>query len=229
MKNLDWRAIEDRLETHGVAETGPILSAAECAALADLYQDERRFRKKIVMARHGYGSGEYRYFADPLPERVAALREAFYAPLARIANDWAERLGEARRYPATLAAFRAECAAIGQSKPTPLLLQYGPGDYNRLHQDLYGEIVFPLQVVLLLDRPGEDFEGGELVLTEQRPRMQSRAIVTQLARGSAAIFPVAHRPGRGPRGDHKLAMRHGVSEVRRGRRRTLGLIFHDAP
>lgn len=229
MRDLDWSAIKESLDAQGYATTDPILSPEQCAALAARYAEESLFRSKVVMTRHGFGSGEYQYFADPPPTPVASLREAFYPPLAQIANEWAGRLGDARRYPTSLSAFRAECAAVGQSKPTPLLLRYEPGDFNRLHQDLYGEIIFPLQVVVLLDRPGEDFEGGELVLTEQRARMQSRAIVVPLVQGSAAIFPVAHRPGRGPRGDHKLALRHGVSAVRRGRRRTLGLIFHDAP
>ena len=225
---LDWTAIEDSLERRGFAETPALLSSTDCRTLAALYDDESRFRKKIVMTRHGFGSGEYQYFAEPLPASVARLREGLYGPLRRIANAWAERLGEARRYPPTLEAFRAECRAAGQDKPTPLLLRYGPGDFNRLHQDLYGEIVFPLQVVLLLDRPGVDFEGGEFVLTEQRPRMQSRASVAAMSQGTGVVFPVAQRPVRGARGDHRAAMRHGVSEIRRGRRHTLGIIFHDA-
>jgi len=182
----------------------------------------------VIMARHGFGRGEYKYFAYPLPELVAALRGALYPPLADIANRWNEALGIALRYPRDHAAYLARCHRAGQAKPTPLLLQYGPGDYNCLHQDLYGEHVFPLQVTFLLSRPGEDFSGGEFVLTEQRPRMQSRAEVVPLAHGEGVIFPVHHRPVQGTRGIYRVNMRHGVSRLCMGHRHTLGIIFHDA-
>ena len=180
------------------------------------------------MARHGFGRGEYQYFADPLPAVVAALREAAYPQLAPIANRWAEPLGFGRTFPATLREFLARCHAAGQTRPTPLLLQYGPGDFNALHQDVYGPHVFPLQLAVLLSRPGEDFTGGEFVLTEQRPRMQSRAHVVPLQQGDGVVFAVRHRPAPGTRGTYRVTMRHGVSEVRTGRRHTLGVIFHDA-
>jgi hypothetical protein len=193
-----------------------------------LYEDDGRFRSTVVMGRHGYGQGEYRYFARPLPDLVQRLREDLYPPLAAVANAWAERLGVERRWPTDHTALAAECAAAGQGRPTPLLLRYGPGDYNRLHQDIYGELVFPLQVVTLLDAPGRDFTGGELVLSEGRARMQSRPIVVQLAQGDAVVIPVRERPVARARGWVRATMRHGVSEVRSGRRRTLGIIFHDA-
>ncbi len=186
------------------------------------------FRSRIVMARHGFGRGEYKYFAYPLPDDVAALRVAFYPPLAAIANRWNGQMGVASRYPDDHAAFLARCHEAGQTEPTPLLLRYGAGDYNCLHQDLYGEHVFPLQVAFLLSRPGHDFTGGEFVLTEQRPRMQSRAEVVPLIQGEGVIFPVHHRPVQGTRGIYRVTMRHGVSRLRTGRRHTLGLIFHDA-
>jgi hypothetical protein len=225
---LDWAALSGQLDAHGCATTGPLLSAEECAALIDAYGSDERFRSRIVMARHGFGRGEYKYFAYPLPEIVAALRAALYPPLAAIANRWNDAMGVAARYPAAHAAFLTRCHDAGQIKPTPLLLRYGAGDYNCLHQDIYGEHVFPLQVVFLLSRPGVDFEGGELVLTEQRPRMQSRAEVVPLALGEGAIFPVHHRPVRGTRGPYRVNMRHGVSRLRGGHRHTLGIIFHDA-
>ncbi len=193
-----------------------------------LYEDRARFRKRVVMDRHGYGRGEYQYFATPLPDAVAGLRTALYPPLAAIANRWALALGEAARFPDDHAAFLERCHAAGQTKPTPLLLRYGPGDYNRLHQDLYGAHVFPLQVVVLLSAPGTEFQGGEFVLTEQRARMQSRVEVVGLAQGDAAVFPVHHRPVAGARGAARAVMRHGVSRVREGARMTLGIIFHDA-
>lgn len=227
---LDWRRIAEELDGYGVATTGlPLLTAEECAALAALYAQEEGFRSRVVMARHGYGQGEYRYFADPLPPLVAALREGLYPRLVPTANRWAGLLGEASRFPDTHAEFRAACHAAGQRRPTPLLLRYGAGDYNRLHQDLYGEIAFPLQVVLLLSVPGRDFTGGEFVMTEQRARMQSRAEVVALSPGEAAIFAVRHRPVAGARGGHgRAVLRHGVSRIHWGQRTTLGIIFHDA-
>ena len=225
---LDWAEIAGELEAHGCATTPVLLSAQECSALAGMYGTEQPFRSKVVMARHGFGRGEYKYFAYPLPGTIAVLREALYPPLADIANRWNEAMGIDVRYPPTHAAFLARCHKAGQTRPTPLLLEYGEGDYNCLHQDLYGEHVFPLQLTLLLSRPGEDFSGGEFVLTEQRPRMQSRAEVVPLAQGQAVIFPVHHRPVRGTRGVYRVNMRHGVSRLRSGRRHTLGIIFHDA-
>src|SRR5262249_9461527 len=192
------------------------------------YETDERFRSRIIMARHGFGRGEYKYFAYPLPETVAALRGALYTPLAAIANRWHEAMDIAVRYPDRHSEFLQRCHDAGQVKPTPLLLRYDAGDYNCLHQDIYGEHVFPLQVVFLLSRPGVDFDGGELVLTEQRPRMQSRAEVVPLAQGEGAIIPVRHRPVQGARGTYRVNMRHGVSRLRRGRRHTLGVIFHDA-
>jgi hypothetical protein len=225
---LDWPAIETALDAHGCATTGPLLTADDCAALAGLYASDVPFRSRVIMARHGFGRGEYKYFSYPLPEIVAAMREALYKPLAAIANRWNEGLGIDTRYPAEHAEYLARCHAAGQTRPTPLLLQYGAGDYNCLHQDLYGEHVFPLQATVLLSRPGEDFVGGEFVLTEQRPRMQSRAEVVPLRQGEAVIFPVHHRPVQGTRGVYRVNMRHGVSRLRDGQRHTLGVIFHDA-
>lgn len=225
---LDWRRIADDLDAHGHAVIAGVLSGAECDALVASYPADTLFRRRIVMERHGYGQGEYKYFAYPLPDIVAALRTALYPPLAEIANRWNAALKLDTRYPATHAAFLERCHAAGQTKPTPLLLQYGEGDYNRLHQDLYGKHVFPLQVAFLLSEPGRDFTGGEFVLTEQRPRMQSRAEVVPLGRGDGVIFPVHHRPVRGTRGVHRVNMRHGVSRIRSGHRHTLGIIFHDA-
>jgi len=225
---LDWPRLGADLDAHGCATTGPLLTPGECAGLASLYAADAPFRARIVMARHGFGRGEYKYFAYPLPEIVAGLREGLYAPLAKIANLWQEKLGLPARFPLTHADYLARCHAAGQGKPTPLLLQYSAGDYNCLHQDLYGEHVFPLQVAFLLSRPVEDFTGGEFVLTEQRPRMQSRAEVVPLARGEGVIFPVHHRPVAGTRGTYRVTMRHGVSRLRSGSRHTLGVIFHDA-
>jgi hypothetical protein len=225
---LDWSAIAAQLDDYGCATTGAILTAEECARLAASYAVEALFRSRVVMARHGFGRGEYKYFAYPLPESIAALRTAFYPKLAAIANRWNESLGIAVRYPSEHSAYLMPCHDAGQTKPTPLLLQYGPNDYNCLHQDLYGKHAFPLQVAILLSRPGHDFTGGEFVLTEQRPRMQSRAEVAPLKQGEAVIFPVHQRPARGARGVYRVNMRHGVSRLRSGHRHTLGIIFHDA-
>jgi hypothetical protein len=225
---LDWAALGADLESNGCATTNRLLSAAECKSLAETYSSEALFRSRIVMARHGFGRGEYKYYSNPLPEIVAELRTALYPPLAEIANRWNEAIDFAVRYPKNHAAFLKLCHDGGQDKPTPLLLQYGPGDYNCLHQDLYGEHVFPLQVAFLLSRPGLDFTGGEFVLTEQRLRMQSRVEVVPLQQGEGVIFPVHHRPVRGTRGPYRVNMRHGVSRLRSGHRHTLGIIFHDS-
>jgi hypothetical protein len=225
---LDWPGIAAGLDTDGYAVTGPVLSPDECMALAATYDLDERFRSRIVMARHGFGRGEYKYFAHPLPEVVAALRTALYPSLSSIANRWNGVLGSAVRYPDDHEAFLARCHRAGQTKPTPLLLHYGAGDYNCLHQDVYGEHLFPLQVTFLLSVPGRDFTGGEFVLTEQRPRMQSRADVVPLGQGDGVIFPVRQRPVRGARGHYRVTLRHGVSRVRSGQRYTLGIIFHDA-
>jgi hypothetical protein len=225
---LDWAAIARSIDDRGFATTGPVLSADECAALADGYDDNTLFRSRVVMARHGFGQGEYRYFAYPLPPLVAALRAALYPPLAAIANGWRAALGQPADFPATHAGWLDRCHAAGQTRPTPLLLRYGPGDYNCLHQDLYGDLVFPLQVAFLLSRPEVDFTGGAFVLTEQRPRMQSRAEVVPLTQGEGVIFAVNRRPVRGTRGVYQVAMRHGVSRVLGGRRHTLGVILHDS-
>jgi len=225
---LDWRQVAHELDAHGCAVTGALLPAETCAQLVESYDDEARFRSKIVMARHGFGQGEYKYFAAPLPATVAALRSGFYPPLAEIANRWNENLGIAVRFPAKLDEFLARCHKAGQKRPTPLLLKYGPGDYNCLHQDLYGEHVFPLQLAILLSDPARDFTGGEFVLTEQRPRRQSRVEVVPLRQGEGVIFPVHHRPVAGTRGTYRVTMRHGVSRLRSGHRMTLGIIFHDA-
>ena len=224
---LDWARITAELDGFGAAVTGPLLTPEECRAVAALYPEDKPFRSRVVMARHGFGRGEYKYFAYPLPDALAALRGSLYPPLAEVANRWNEQMGIEQRFPADHAAWLKRCHAGGQTKPTPLLLQYGAGDYNCLHQDVYGELVFPLQVAFLLSRPGEDFSGGEFVLTEQRPRMQSRAEVVPLSRGEGVIFPVHHRPVQGTRGVYRVNMRHGVSRLRSGRRHTLGIIFHD--
>ena len=225
---LDWARIAGELDAHGCATTGPLLSADECAALSSRYEDDKIYRSRVIMARHGFGKGEYKYFAYPLPDTLAALRGSLYPPLAELANRWNERMGIDQRFPADHAAWLKRCHAGGQTKPTPLLLQYGAGDYNCLHQDVYGDLVFPLQVAFLLSRPAEDFSGGEFVLTEQRLRMQSRVEVVPLMQGEGVIFPVHHRPVQGTRGVYRVNMRHGVSRLRRGRRHTLGVIFHDA-
>jgi hypothetical protein len=225
---LDWRRIEGELEGVGVGLTGPILSPSECAALIALYPQTARFRSRIVMARHGFGSGEYQYFSYPLPAMIDELRYAIYERLAPIANRWNEVLAISQRYPDTLASFLKQCHDNQQTRPTPLLLKYGAGDYNCLHQDLYGELFFPFQLVILLSNPALDFAGGEFVLVEQRPRMQSRAEVIPLKQGEAAIFAVQHRPVQGTRGPYRVNLRHGVSRVRAGERFTAGIIFHDA-
>jgi len=228
MAALDWERIAGSLDTDGHAIANALLTPKECDAVTALYADEKGFRSRVVMARHGYGCGEYRYFAYPLPILVAALRAAFYPKLAEVANRWNEAMNMETRYPADHAAYLRLCHRAGQTKPTPLLLRYETGDYNHLHQDLYGEHVFPLQVAILLSAPGRDFTGGEFVLTEQRPRMQSRVEVVPLTQGDAVIFPVRHRPIRGSRGHYRATMRHGVSRLRSGHRQTLGIIFHDA-
>lgn len=225
---LDWTAILAELEQQGSALLPGLLDAETCRALAGLYRHDEGFRSRVVMSRHGFGRGEYRYFAYPLPQLVADLRAALYPRLAATANRWNTEMGLAARFPAEHEAFLDRCHAAGQVRPTPLLLQYGPGDYNCLHQDLYGEHVFPLQVAVLLSEPGADFTGGEFVLTEQRPRMQSRAEVAPLRQGDGLVFAVNQRPVRGTRGSYRVTMRHGVSQVRSGARRTLGVIFHDA-
>ena len=228
MISQDWRQAGDDLDRQGWAALPGMLTAQQCEALAGLYPDSARFRSRVVMARHGFGQGEYQYFSYPLPEPISTLRPALYAALAPIANRWNATLAIDVRYPAAHAEFLAQCHAAGQTRPTPLLLQYGPGDYNCLHQDLYGAHAFPLQVVLLLSEPGRDFDGGEFVLTEQRPRMQSRAAVVPLRQGDAAVFAVHHRPVQGGRGPYRVMLRHGVSALRSGRRHTAGIIFHDA-
>lgn len=225
---LDWQSIEGDLNRHGCAVVPGLLDTGACLALAAQYEQPQRFRSRVVMARHGFGRGEYRYFAYPLPEPVAALRRALYAPLAAIANRWQAALGLEVRFPLEHDAFLSRCHAAGQVRPTPLLLRYGEGDYNCLHQDLHGEHVFPLQLAVLLSRPQEDFMGGEFVLTEQRPRMQSRVEVVPLLQGDAVVFAVAQRPVNGVRGSYRVSMRHGVSRLRSGARHTLGVIFHDA-
>jgi hypothetical protein len=221
-------AVDDELDSQGAAIVPALLSVESCRELAARYQDADAFRSRIVMQRHGFGRGEYQYFRYPLPPLVAELRERLYGPLARIANRWSAALGANVRYPETLAEFLERCLNAGQLRPTPLLLRYRAGDYNCLHQDLYGEHVFPLQATVLLSTPGADFAGGEFVLTEQRPRAQSRAEVVPLAQGDAVIFAVHHRPVAGARGVHRVNMRHGVSRLRAGERFTLGIIFHDA-
>ena len=225
---IDWTRAETDLDAQGCAVLEGLLTPGQCRALASLYPDDARFRSRIVMGRHGFGRGEYKYFSHPLPELISALRPALYARLYGIANRWNEAMGIDIRYPERHEAFLKRCHDAGQSRPTPLLLQYEAGDYNCLHQDLYGEHVFPLQVAVLLSEPGRDFEGGEFVLTEQRPRMQSRAEVVALRQGDAVAFAVHHRPVQGTRGTYRVNMRHGVSRLRSGRRHTVGVIFHDA-
>ncbi|SNT36567.1 hypothetical protein SAMN05216374_3491 [Tardiphaga sp. OK246] len=225
---IDWQRISAELDAQGCAVFEKLLTADECRHLASLYPDDSRFRSRIVMGRHGFGRGEYKYFNYPLPDPIAGLRPALYGPLSTIANRWNEAMGIDVRFPADHAAFLKRCHEAGQTRPTPLLLQYEAGDYNCLHQDLYGEHVFPLQVAILLSAPREDFTGGEFVLTEQRPRMQSRAEVVDLRQGDAVVFAVHHRPVAGTRGSYRVNLRHGVSRVKSGRRHTLGVIFHDA-
>ena len=225
---VDWSRVGGDLDEQGSALIPGLLTPEQCTAMAGLYTEEAPFRSRVVMERHGFGRGEYKYFGYPLPGLVAGLRETVYPQLAPIANRWNQAMGLDVRYPPQHAEFIARCHAAGQTRPTPLLLKYGEGDYNCLHQDLYGEHVFPLQVAVLLSRPGEDFTGGEFVLTEQRPRMQSRVEVVPLKQGDAVIFPVNLRPVNGARGPYRVNMRHGVSRLRGGLRHTLGIIFHDA-
>ncbi|EHK54375.1 hypothetical protein MAXJ12_25438 [Mesorhizobium alhagi CCNWXJ12-2] len=225
---IDWSAVSADLDLQGWANMPKLLSARECDTVAGRYDIDEDFRSHIIMARHGFGRGEYKYFAYPLPSLVEELRTDLYPHLAPIANRWHETMGRDVRFPDDHAAFIARCHAAGQTRPTPLLLQYGKDDYNALHQDLYGEHVFPLQVAVLLSEPGEDFEGGEFVLTEQRPRMQSRAMVVPLRQGDAVVFAVNSRPVQGTRGSYRVKLRHGVSKLRSGHRHTLGIIFHDA-
>ena len=228
VQSIDWARVSDDLDGYGFALFPQLLTAEECKGLAGLYGDEGNFRSTVVMARHGFGRGEYKYFAYPLPDLIAALRPALYANLAPIANRWNKAMNIKVQYPEEHSAFIDRCHKAGQTRPTPLLLQYGEGDYNCLHQDLYGEHVFPLQVVMLLSEPGKDFTGGEFVLTEQRPRMQSRAEVVPLRQGDAAVFAVHHRPVQGTRGTYRVNLRHGVSRLRSGHRHTAGVIFHDS-
>ena len=224
----DWDAILSTLDTNGSVVIEGLLTPGECRGLVALYDDEKLFRSRVVMARHGFGSGEYKYFAYPLPALITGLRGALYARLAPLANDWNVAMKFSRRYPAAHGALLEECHAAAQQRPTPLLLKYGPGDYNCLHQDVYGEHLFPIQVAVLLADPARDFTGGEFVLTEQRPRMQSRAEVVPLKQGDAVAFAVNDRPVKGTKGFYRVKMRHGVSRLRSGERHTLGLIFHDA-
>ncbi len=225
---IDWPRVGGDLDARGWSRIGRLLSPEECAAVAGLYPRDELFRSRVVMARHGFGRGEYKYFAYPLPDPVGALRTAIYPRLAPVANRWNEAMRVDVRFPEAHSAFLDRCRQVGQSRPTPLLLQYGEGDYNCLHQDLYGEHVFPLQLTILLSEPGRDFSGGEFVLTEQRPRMQSRAEIVPLRQGDAAIFAVNSRPVQGTRGTYRVTLRHGVSTLRSGHRHTLGIIFHDA-
>jgi len=225
---LDWLRIADDLDSHGCAIIENILSAQACNALAASYADDTLFRSRVVMTRHGFGRGEYKYFSNPLPSVVSSLRGAFYPPLAKIANRWNGAMGSDDRFPQTHPEFLALCHQAGQQKPTPLLLRYTEGDHNCLHQDIYGAQVFPLQLAVLLSEPGDDFSGGEFVLAEQRPRMQSRVEVVPLRRGDGVIFPVRTRPVQGTRGTYRVNLRHGVSRLRAGKRFTLGIIFHDA-
>jgi uncharacterized protein len=228
IEKFDWRQIADELNEQGSATLKGVLTPDECGALADLYSSETGFRSRVVMGRHGFGRGEYKYFSYPLPGIVQDLRTALYRELAPVANQWNQAMGIEVRYPGEHADFIQRCHDAGQSRPTPLLLQYGVGDYNCLHQDLYGEHVFPIQVAFLLSEPGRDFTGGEFVLTEQRPRMQSRPEVVTLRQGDAVAFAVHHRPVQGTRGAYRVNLRHGVSRLRSGQRYTVGIIFHDA-
>ncbi len=228
VQTIDWTEVSARLDERGWAILGGILGTDECGALVRLYDDETLFRSRIVMARHGYGRGEYQYFRYPLPKLVEELRTELYPHLAPIANRWNESMRIEVCFPGEHAEFLARCHEAGQARATPLILQYDTGDFNALHQDLYGEHVFPLQVAFLLSQPEKDFTGGEFLLTEQRPRMQSRATVIPLRRGDGVVFAVRHRPVQGTRGIYRVTMRHGVSEIRSGRRHTLGVIFHDA-
>jgi len=224
----DWQTLARELDSYGCAVLPELLSPLECRAIADLYSEESHFRSQVHMARHGFGKGEYRYFKYPLPDLLASLRTALYTRLAGVANEWNRRMAVDERYPADHASFLKRCHDAGQTRPTPLLLQYVPGDFNCLHQDLYGDLAFPIQVAILLSEPGMDFTGGEFVLTEQRPRMQSRAEVVPLQQGDAVAFAVHNRPVQGSKGNYRVNLRHGVSRVRSGMRHTVGIIFHDA-
>ena len=226
--SYDWQELSAELNGYGCAVMERLMSPEECRQIADLYLREEHFRSHIQMARHGFGKGEYRYFKYPLPDLLAGLRTAIYPHLARVANDWNERMGLDERYPERHEEFLKQCHDQGQTRPTPLLLQYFPGDFNCLHQDLYGDLAFPLQVAILLSEPGRDFTGGEFVLTEQRPRMQSRVEVAPLRQGDAVAFAVHNRPVSGSRGNYRVNLRHGVSRIRSGMRHTVGIIFHDA-
>ena len=224
----DWSALASELDSYGCAVIPNLLDAEECAELAALYDRPEHFRSHVVMARHGFGKGEYRYFSYPLPDILGGLRSALYPRLAKVANDWNARMGSGPSYPADHADYLDLCHRAGQTRPTSLLLQYKPGDFNCLHQDLYGDLAFPIQVAILLSEPGRDFTGGEFVLTEQRPRMQSRVEVVPLKQGDAVAFAVHNRPVRGTKSDYRVNLRHGVSRIRSGLRHTLGIIFHDA-
>jgi hypothetical protein len=225
---IDWDRVAAALDERGYATLPDLLTRAECRELAGLYGDDSAFRSRVVMQRHAFGRGEYKYLRYPLPALVAALRTALYPRLVPVANRWRTQLGQAEQFPATLAGFLARCHAAGQARPTPLILHYEADDYNCLHQDLYGDLVFPLQLTVLLSDPATAFAGGEFLLVEQRPRAQSKAEVVPLMQGEAVVFAVNHRPVRGTRGVYRLALRHGVSRIRSGRRETLGIIFHDA-
>jgi hypothetical protein len=228
LRAVDYPALQPQLDARGYAVVPALLGAEQCRALRGLYAEPSHFRSRVVMSRHGFGSGEYQYFEAPLPEPVLQLRAAAYGGLVALANDWAARLNEPRRFPERLEELTAQCRELGQTRPTPLLLKYGPDDYNCLHQDLYGDLVFPLQLTVLLSQPGVEFQGGQFLLVEQRPRRQSRAEVVELGLGDAVVFAVRQRPVAGVRGDHRVQMRHGVSRVSQGERYALGVIFHDA-
>ena len=228
VKGFDWGQVSDDLDTQGYAVIEKLVTPEECDALAGLFPKDEIFRSRVVMERHGFGRGEYKYFSYPLPDVISELRTSIYSRLVPIANRWNEAMGVAVRYPEKHVDFIQRCHDAGQLRPTPLLLQYGPGDYNCLHQDLYGEHVFPIQLTILLSEPARDFTGGEFVLTEQRPRMQSRPEVITLRQGDAVLFAVHHRPVQGTRGVYRVNLRHGVSRLRSGHRHTLGIIFHDA-
>ncbi len=228
VERLDWSELAGQLEKFGYTLTPPLLLPAECEQLIGLYDDDRAFRSRVVMERHNFGRGEYKYFADPLPPPVAELRRSFYPPLAAIANGWMERMKQSERFPPALDSLLERCHGAGQTRPTPLLLRYESGDYNCLHQDLYGEVAFPLQAASVLSRQGRDYTGGEFLLGEQRPRMQTRGEAVTIEQGRFILIPNRYRPVRGARGDYRVNMRHGVSRLRSGTRYCLGLIFHDA-
>jgi uncharacterized protein len=228
IQGLDWERISESLHSRGFATTGAILSSEQCQAIAQNYPSDDLYRSRVVMARHGFGQGEYKYFSYPLPEVIQTLRQELYPPLAKVANLWQHAMGLENRFPHELHEMLQRCHAAEQRRPTPLLLKYQPGDYNCLHQDLYGEQVFPIQATVLLSEPNHDFTGGEFVLVEQRPRMQSKPQVVQIMQGEAVIFAVHHRPKQGTRGSYRVNLRHGVSELLSGERYTTGIIFHDA-